>query len=87
MRMFGTLRPKPDARMLRWVAAGLGVPAARCVMVEDTLEHLASARRVGMRTVWMQRWLGTARPGAARPCRRPAYVDRRVRRLAALHGF
>ncbi len=87
MRMFGTLRPKPDARMLRWVAAGLRTPPARCVLVEDTLEHLASARRVGMRTVWMQRWLGGTRAAGVRACRRPAYVDRRVRRLASLHDF
>ena len=28
---------------------------ARCVLVEDTLEHLKAARSLGMRTVWMQR--------------------------------
>ncbi len=57
MHMFGQLRPKPDARMLRRLAVRLKVPAARCVLVEDTLEHQKAARRVGMRTVWMQRWL------------------------------
>lgn len=86
MHMFGRLRPKPDARMLRWVAARLGVPPARCVLVEDTLQHQKAARRIGLRTVWMQRWLRTpaaaphVRPGAGRP----AYVDRRVRRLGDL---
>ena len=35
--MFGSLRPKPDARMLRRVAARLKVPPSRCVLVEDTL--------------------------------------------------
>jgi putative hydrolase of the HAD superfamily len=86
MQMFGVLRPKPDARMLRWVAARLGVPPARCVLVEDTLQHQKSARSVGMRTVWMQRWLRA--PAAAPHHRagggRPAYVDRRVRRLGEL---
>lgn len=57
MRMFGHLRPKPDARMLRALVARLKVPAGRCVLVEDTLAHQKAARRVGMRTVWMQRWL------------------------------
>ena len=58
MTMFGQPRPKPDARMLRRLVARLGVPASRCVLVEDTLQHLKSARAVGMRTVWMQRYLG-----------------------------
>ena len=83
MHMFGQLRPKPDARMLRWVAARLGVHPARCVLVEDTLVHQKAARRVGMGTVWMQRWLRGAE-GAGRLHRRPAYVDRRVRRLRDL---
>jgi putative hydrolase of the HAD superfamily len=81
MHMFGELRPKPDARMLRRVAARLKVPPARCVLVEDTLVHQKAARRVGMGTVWMQRWLPTR---VQRRHRRPAYVDRRVARLLDL---
>lgn len=86
MRMFGQLRPKPDARMLRRLVASLRVPAARCVLVEDTLEHQKAARGVGLRTVWMQRWLRPRAAGAALRdlARRPAYVDRRVRRLGDL---
>jgi putative hydrolase of the HAD superfamily len=90
MHMFGELRPKPDARMLRRVVARLRVPAARCVLVEDTLEHQKSARRVGMRTVWMQRWLRASPSwsptGPQRRWSRAApWVDRRVTRLRALH--
>ena len=81
MHMFGKLRPKPDARMLRWVAARLGVAPSQCVLVEDTLVHQKAARRVGMGTVWMQRWLPAR---VARRRRRPAYVDRRVSRLRDL---
>jgi putative hydrolase of the HAD superfamily len=87
MTMFGHLRPKPDARMLRRVAARLKVSPARCVLVEDTLGHLKSARRVGMGTVWMQRFTRSAGHGlavATRLSMQPAYVDRRVTRLAAL---
>ena len=83
MHMFGDLRPKPDARMLRALAASLRVPPARCVLVEDTLVHQKAARRVGMKTVWMQRWLG-ATPARVRPRRRPPYVDRRIRQLREL---
>lgn len=85
MRMFGHLRPKPDARMLRHVAARLKVPASRCVLVEDTLEHQRAARRVGMRTVWMRRYLrepGGSSAGRRRPF--PGYVDRIVHRLRDL---
>jgi len=90
MAMFGQLRPKPDARMLRTLAVGLRVPPRRCVLVEDTLQHQKAARRVGMRTVWMQRFVRRAAAAqplgsqAARLSMQPAYVDLRVRRLAAL---
>ena len=87
MVMFGHLRPKPDARMLRRVAGGLGVPTHRCVLVEDTLVHQKAARRVGMTTVWMQRFLRdgpSPGPATARLSRRPAYVDRIVRGLRPL---
>jgi putative hydrolase of the HAD superfamily len=89
MAMFGHLRPKPDTRMLRHVATRLKVPPSRCVLVEDTLVHQKAARRIGMGTVWMQRWLRrsvshTASVNARRH-RRPAYVDRRVRTLRALN--
>jgi len=83
MHMFGDLRPKPDARMLRRVAVRLGVPPSRCTLVEDTLEHQKAARSIGMDTVWMQRWLPAVAPGKRRPLR-PAYVDRRVRNLRSL---
>ncbi|MCV2356658.1 pyrimidine 5'-nucleotidase [Paucibacter sp. B2R-40] len=90
MRMFGQLRPKPDARMFRHLLAGLKLRPADCVLVEDTLVHQKSARRVGMRTVWMLRWLHRSRshplgPEADRSLRRrPNYVDRRINRLSAL---
>ena len=87
MHMFGHLRPKPDARMLRRLVARLRTPASRCVLVEDTLVHQKAARRVGMQTVWMQRWMRRAaavQGRSARHAMRPPYVDRRVRRLGDL---
>jgi putative hydrolase of the HAD superfamily len=92
MRVFGRLRPKPDARMLRVVLARLRLTAARTVLVEDTVGHLRSARRVGMRTVWMQRYLRTNSRSNARTSevgvhlhRRPAYVCARIRSLCELN--
>ncbi|ALT78116.1 pyrimidine 5'-nucleotidase [Paucibacter sp. KCTC 42545] len=93
MRMFGQLRPKPDARMFRHVLARLHLQAGQCVLVEDTLVHQKTARRLGMQTVWMQRWLHEGKSGApatasaaAQPRlrRRPVYVDQRVHSLAEL---
>ncbi|BAL94372.1 pyrimidine 5'-nucleotidase [Rubrivivax gelatinosus] len=87
MRVFGQLRPKPDTRMLRRVAARLKVPPERCILVEDTLGHLKAARSVGMGTVWMQRFARRARvamPVASRLTLAPPYVDRRISRLATL---
>ncbi|MBL0085301.1 MAG: pyrimidine 5'-nucleotidase [Ideonella sp.] len=90
MSMFGQLRPKPDARMLRRVAVRLRVRPGRCTLVEDTLVHQKAARRVGMHTVWMQRFVRAEVPGRPgghgepRWSMRPAYVDRVVRSLRAL---
>jgi len=82
MSCFGQSRPKPDARMFRMVLARLKLRPERCVLVEDTLIHQKTARGLGLSTVWMQRWL--RRAGAAGLHRRPVYVSRRVRSLAAL---
>ena len=87
MAMFGQLRPKPDARMLRRIAVRLRVQPSRCILVEDTLVHQKAARSVGMRTVWMQRFVRRARPPAGVPLRhaiRPAYVDVKLRALRPL---
>lgn len=89
MSMFGQLRPKPDTRMLRSLAARLKVAPADCVLVEDTLVHQKAARQVGMQTVWMQRWLRRHGHGpelGVRWRRRPTYVCARIRSLQQLHG-
>ncbi|HEY2189660.1 MAG TPA: pyrimidine 5'-nucleotidase [Caldimonas sp.] len=102
MTMFGALRPKPDPRMLRRIAARLTVPPSRCVLVEDTLAHLKAARAVGMRTVWMQRYLGgrfrgtrrdLANAGARsrspmrRACPKPPYLYAKIGALRHLARF
>jgi putative hydrolase of the HAD superfamily len=99
MAMFGALRPKPDRRMLRRIAAHLRVPAGRCVLVDDTLAHLKSARAIGMRAVWMQRYLGgrfrgtrrdagnsgtKAATSARRRCPKPPYLYAKIGALRHL---
>lgn len=46
-------RPKPDYYGFRHVMRRHGVKAFQCVMVEDSLENLQAAKRLGMRTVWV----------------------------------
>jgi putative hydrolase of the HAD superfamily len=99
MAMFGHLRPKPDARMLRRVAARLRVRPSRCILVEDTLDHQKAAHGLGMKTYWMQRYLGgryaggppSPQKGAPRDsevgvhrCPRPLYVYARIKTLQSL---
>ena len=99
MTMFGLPRPKPDARMLRRLVARLRVPASRCVLVEDTLQHLKAARSLGMYTIWMQRYLGggtrglvaggtnkgrVTAPTGLRRGHKPAYVCARIGSLRKL---
>jgi putative hydrolase of the HAD superfamily len=89
MTMFGHWRPKPDVRMLRRVAARLRVAPSRCVLVEDTLVHQKAARRLGMKTVWMQRWLKHHRHGPEVGVylhRKPVYVCARIRSLQQLQS-
>ena len=88
MRVCGKLRPKPDARLFRHLLKRLRVPASRCVLVEDTLAHQKVARGLGMRTVWMQRWLKQNSHGPEVGVylhRKPGYVCARIRSLQHLH--
>lgn len=82
MAMFGHLRPKPDARMMRRLVARLKVRASDCVLVEDMLDNQRAARRIGMRTVWMQRYLGGRYRGAPHEGRPPNRGARPVADLA-----
>ena len=46
-------RPKPDSSGFVHLLKSHRVKAAQCVMVEDSLENLRTAKRLGMRTVWV----------------------------------
>jgi putative hydrolase of the HAD superfamily len=46
-------RPKPDMFGFMRLLKKHNVKAAQCVMVEDSLENLCAAKRLGMRTVWV----------------------------------
>lgn len=46
-------RPKPDGFGFMRLLKRHKVKVAQCVMVEDSLENLRAAKRLGMRTVWV----------------------------------
>jgi putative hydrolase of the HAD superfamily len=80
MQVHGQFRPKPNRLMLRRVLARLKVPAHRVILVEDTASHLKAYRQLGVRTVWMTRYLNQAQTRG----RCPPWVDLKVQSIAQL---
>lgn len=74
-------RPKPDPSGLRRLLRQLRVAPQRCVLVEDSLPNLLTARRLGLRTVWIA---GTLRRSPAVDVRLQS-VCRLPRALHRLH--
>jgi putative hydrolase of the HAD superfamily len=68
-------RPKPDRRGFRHLLHRHRLTARQCIMVEDSLANLRTAKRLGMRTVWV-----------SASNRSPAYVDVTIRHVALLPG-
>ena len=66
-------RPKPDRRGFLRLLRKHRLRPHGCVMVEDSLANLRTAKRLGMRTVW----IGTG-------ARAPAHVDLFIRHVARL---
>jgi putative hydrolase of the HAD superfamily len=60
-------RPKPAISTYRDLLRRERLTASRCIMVEDTLDNLLPARRLGLRTVWV-----------SRSPRTPPHVDVRI---------
>lgn len=92
MSVHRQLRPKPSKLMLRRLIAREGTSPRRCILVEDTIETLKSAKALGLRTVWVTRYLAThpnlQQPtgGLGRPLlsKHPAYVDVKVKSVRQL---
>ena len=68
-------RPKPDSFGFLRLLRRHRVAAAQCVMVEDSIENLYAAKRLGMRTVWVNGGNKSA------PC-----VDVKIRDVMQLPG-
>lgn len=94
MHVHRRLRPKPSRLLLRKLLAREKASAGRCILVEDTVDNLKSAKSLGLRTVWVTQYLA-AGPGdrqAASPppgpkcTKRPAYIDVKVQSVRQLPG-
>jgi putative hydrolase of the HAD superfamily len=66
-------RPKPDRRGFLQLLHRHRLLARRCIMVEDTLANLRTAKRLGMQTVWVTSLRKS-----------PAYVDVAISHVALL---
>ena len=66
-------KPKPQLAGFVCLLRKHNLNPARCVMVEDSLENLHAAKRLGMRTVWVNA-----------TTRSPAYVDVKIRDVMKL---
>jgi putative hydrolase of the HAD superfamily len=66
-------RPKPQPAGFRALLRKHRLHARQCVMVEDSAENLFTAKRMGMRTVWVSDAL-----------RAPSYVDVKIRDVLEL---
>ena len=88
MRVHGRLQPKPSKLMLRRLLRRHGASAHRCILVEDTLANLKSAKQLGMRTAWVTQYLRAGDPAgrATMPAllKCPAYVDVKVKSVRQL---
>lgn len=90
MYVHGQLRPKPSMALLRKILMRERLAAQRCVLVEDTVANLRSAKRLGLRTAWVTRYLSKSRVedrvGAPQPglLKRPGFVDVKVNSVRGL---
>lgn len=66
-------KPKPEKRGFLHLLRAEGLDPRSCIMIEDTLPNLKTAKRLGMKTVWVSS--GT---------RKPPYADLRVRSVLDL---
>ena len=71
--------PKPDITGYLRLTRRHHLQPRRCIMIDDHLDNLHTAKRLGMRTVWMK--MPHARP------RIPGYVDHAISRISSIAGL
>jgi putative hydrolase of the HAD superfamily len=68
-----SFRPKPQFSGFRHLLQKYRLRSTECVMVEDSKQNLLTAKRLGMKTVWV-----------SKAVRVPAYVDLKIRSVTEL---
>ncbi len=66
-------KPKPEKQGFFRLLRAEGLDPRSCIMIEDTLPNLKTAKRLGMKTVWVSSGL-----------RKPPYADLRIRSVLDL---
>jgi putative hydrolase of the HAD superfamily len=56
MQVRGRFLPKPSRTMLAHVLAREKLKPHQCLLVEDTVVNLKSAKSLGLRTIWVTGW-------------------------------
>jgi putative hydrolase of the HAD superfamily len=64
---------KPSVRGFQMLLRTLNTKASNCIMLEDNLPALMTAKRLGMRTVWV-----------SKKTQKPNFVDYRINNVLAL---
>jgi putative hydrolase of the HAD superfamily len=64
---------KPSVRGFQMLLKSIKAKPANCIMLEDNLPALMTAKRLGMKTVWVSKSLS-----------KPSFVDRRISSVLAL---
>jgi putative hydrolase of the HAD superfamily len=64
---------KPSVRGFQRLLQSINAKPSDCIMLEDTLSALMTAKRLGMRTIWVTKQL-----------HKPNFVDYRINRVLAL---
>ncbi|NBT97658.1 MAG: pyrimidine 5'-nucleotidase [Betaproteobacteria bacterium] len=87
----GRFRPKPSVAMLKMICARLGVSSRQCLLVEDSVENLRAARRLGMQTILVLEhgWRGrprSAHAGHARVLTHQVHSARQLTRLLSVRS-
>ena len=65
--------PKPAVRGFKRLLTTIGANAADCIMIEDSLPALRTAKRMGMKTIYVTKKL-----------QKPNYVDARISSVLTL---
>ena len=86
MRVHGHWRPKPSRWLLKKLLAKKKLAANRCILIEDNLDNLRSAKQCGLKTVWVTQYAKLAAGNAHHSVRfgRPRFVNMKIHSMKQL---